>query len=297
MSGRGIGDLGPIGLWDLFRSGVTREDSGFETLEASLREDRLRARGLRKSAARFPELINGEEAEGLAAQLQLSGDGFACPHTLASSVYMRSLRGNIGGHLWRLVDRVGVDRVHSFTVIPKSWEFTAQQLADVDPRLLLRALLGAMYTRGAGQANGWVIAFIHGEWDPAGVFRLHVHGFASGGMVGVIDRLRELPNYETLRILSNGKLNPVYRRVRISWKPLKNLPSPITYRLQAYWPSRALFISDNGARVRARRKHRIAEPQHSQVLLWMDRWQIADLTLMVGLRVTKTGLVQTKPVK
>jgi len=51
-----------------------------------------------------------------------------------------------------------------------------------------------------------------------------------------------------------------------------------------------------GKRIRARRKQRIGEPHHSQALLWLNRWEIADLSLMVGLRVTKTGLRQTKQV-
>ena len=115
-------------------------------------------------------------------------------------------------------------------------------------------------------------------------------------MVEVIDRLRKLPNYKTQKYLKDGTLSPVYRRIKMTRKPLTNLPRPITYLLQSYWPQRALFISDDGARRRARRKRRIAEPQHSQVLLWLDKWNIRDLTLMVGLRVTKTGLQQTKPV-
>jgi hypothetical protein len=188
-------------------------------------------------------------------------------------------------------------RVCGFTIIPKSWEVTADKLPATNPKLLLKALLAALYRCGANNAKGWIFAGLHGEWDSIGkVYRLHVHGFADGELVGVIDRLRELPNYETRRYLDDGSLNPVYRRVRVSRKPLEHLPLPITYRLQSYWPAKALVISDDGKRVRARRKKRIVEPQHSQVLLWLDRWSISDLTLMVGLRVTRTGLIQTKPV-
>jgi hypothetical protein len=115
-------------------------------------------------------------------------------------------------------------------------------------------------------------------------------------MVGVIDRLRKLPNYKTQKHRMDGTLSPVYRRIKMTRRKLRNLPYPITYRLQSYWPAKALFISDDGARIRARRKRRISEPQHSHVLLWLDKWDISDLTMMIGLRVTKAGLQQTKTV-
>lgn len=188
-------------------------------------------------------------------------------------------------------------KVCSFTIIPRTWEFTPVQLWDANPVFLLRAFLVALYAQGAGKANGWIFAFIHGEWDPIGeVYRLHLHGFAYGDMVVVIDRLRKLPNYRTQKLLADGTLNPVYRRVRMSREWLSSIPFLTTYRLQSYWPERALFISDGGTRRRSSRKRRIQEPHHTEVLLWLDQWKISDLTLMVGLRVTKDGLIQTKPV-
>lgn len=187
--------------------------------------------------------------------------------------------------------------VHAFTIIPETWESWAEGLAVEDPRQLLNALRTALYAGGAAQANGWMIAFIHGEYDPIdGIFRIHVHGFACGEMAYVVDWLRKLPNYKTELYPEDGGVSPVYRRVRMTWKKLNNLPAPITYRLQSYWPAKANYISDDGSRTRAKRKRRIAEPHHSQVLLWQDKWKIEDLTLMIGLRVTKAGLKQTKPV-
>ena len=186
-------------------------------------------------------------------------------------------------------------KAQAVTIIPMTWEFTLAELFRVIPMFLLAALRASLYAQGAAKANGWLMVHIHGEWDPIGkVFRLHVHGYAYGEMVQVVDRLRTLPNYQTRRFLKDGSRSPVYRRVQVKRKPPKNRLRQITYRLQSYWPAKAIVISDNGARKRARRKRRIAEPQHSQVLLWLDQWDIADLTLMIGLRVTKDGLIQTK---
>ena len=186
-------------------------------------------------------------------------------------------------------------KAQAVTIIPMTWEFKPEELERVIPRLLLAALAASCYAKGAANATGWLMVHIHGEWDPIEqVFRLHVHGYAYGEMVGVVDKLRTLPNYQTQRFLKDGSPSPVYRRVQVKRKSPKNNLRQITYRMQSYWPSKAVIISDDGKRIRARRKQRVVEPYHSQVLLWLDKWDIADLTLMVGLRVTRAGLIQTK---
>jgi hypothetical protein len=188
-------------------------------------------------------------------------------------------------------------KVTKFAIIPVTWEFAADKLWTVNAILLMAAFRTALYKVGAAAATGWIFLYLHGEFDPvAKVYRLHVHGIAYGGMVQVVDRLRTLPNYRTARWLPDGSPSPVYRRVRMTRKPLNRLPRPLTYLVQSFWPARALWVSDDGRHRRARQKRRLPEPYHSQVLLWLDKWSIDDLTLMIGLRVTKTGLTQTKSV-
>jgi hypothetical protein len=183
----------------------------------------------------------------------------------------------------------------TFTIIPRGWDFTPEELASAIPRLLLAAFLTDLYRKGTASAGGWLYAFIHGEFDPvAGVFRLHVHGACSLEMVPVLDRLRKLPKYKSARKLPNGEWDPVFRRVWIRRKALFNLPHPITYLMQAFWPARPIYIDTEGKRRRVRAKQAIPDPYHSIALLWLDRWQLKDLTLLVGLRVTKAGLIRTQ---
>jgi hypothetical protein len=297
MSGRSIESLPTPPRGFRVDLGNNASISGFETLNDSQREDVLRAKWLANVVRRYPHDVSARSAEDLASRLDAASQGKEVPGTLASSSHMRAQRIKIAGHLWLLVTRSAKADVCSFTIIPRNWQFKAYELQAVDPRQLLNCLTVAIYGRGATAADGWIYAYLHGEWDPSSrVYRLHVHGFAYGPMIGVIDRLRNLPNYQTQRYLKDGSPSPVYRRVRMTRKRLTNLPFPITYSLQAYWPARALIILDDGARIRARLKQRLPEPQHSQVLLWLDRWRISDLTMMIGLRVTKAGLIQTKPV-
>jgi hypothetical protein len=184
----------------------------------------------------------------------------------------------------------------TFTLIPRGWTFTPEQLASVIPGLLLNAFLTDLYRKGAASARGWLFAFIHGEFDPvAGVFRLHIHGACSPEMVAVLDRLRTMPKYKSARQLPDGSWDPIYRRVWVRRKPLHSMPDPITYVMQSFWPSRPIYIDEDGKRRRVRQKRAIREPYHSMMLLWLDRWQVKDLTLMVGLRVTRGGLIETRP--
>lgn len=185
-------------------------------------------------------------------------------------------------------------RATTFTIIPRGWEFTPAQLASVLPSLLLAAFRTDLYRRGAARAGGWLFVFIHGEFDPvAGVFRLHIHGACSLEMVPVLDRLRTMRKYQSVRTLPDGGWDPVYRRVWVRRKPLTNMPDPITYLMQAFWPSRPIYIDDQGKRRRVREKRAIRDPYHAMMLLWLDSCELKDLTLLVGLRVTRAGLTPT----
>ncbi len=294
MSQRNISHLGKPARRFRIDIGKNARTSGFEKLNASRKEDLKRATLLRKAARSYPETIDREAALALAAKLEAAGNGGEVPESLACSTYMRGQRINISGAMLKFINESRAMKAQAVTIIPVTWEFAHRELGGVLPMLLLAALRASLYEKGAAQANGWLICFIHGEYDAiAKVFRLHVHGYAYGEMVQVVDRLRLLPNYKTQRYLRDGSLSPVYRRVQIRRKPSTSLPKQVTYRLQSYWPSRAIIIRDD-KRIRARQKQRIDEPYHSQMLLWLDQWKISDLTLMIGLRVTKDGLIQTK---
>ncbi|MXP29819.1 hypothetical protein GRI58_13475 [Porphyrobacter algicida] len=206
---------------------------------------------------------------------------------------MRRHRIRVVGSLCRLYEEADAQAT-TFTIIPRHWEFTPDELMGVDPKALLRRLRADLYRAGAAKTKGWMFVYIHGEYDPnAKVYRLHVHGLCSNEMVPVLDRLRKKPNYKSVRTLPDGSWSPVYRRVWVRRKPLYDLPYPLTYLMQSFWPSRPIFINEAGQRRRVRDKRAIPEPFHSQVLLWLDQFELQDLALLIGLRVTRNGLQQT----
>ncbi|MCW1383927.1 hypothetical protein OLX02_13975 [Novosphingobium sp. KCTC 2891] len=295
MSGRGISKLGLPPMQ--YRVDIHLSD--FETLKDAQEEDDFRSEDLDETTE---DIFDGDPPydEAMSSYLWGAAQGDEVRATLASATYMRELRINISGAIWRLIEESEGSKVAAFTIIPPAWEYSEDIIFDSDNirgEVLLKNLRFTLDSLGAAQAKGWIIAFIHGEHEPvSGVFRLHVHGFACGEMIDVVDRLRQTSTYKASRWKSDGALNPVYRRVHITRKPLTDLPRAVTYALQSYWPARALLISEDGKRIRARRKTRIKEPYHSYALAYLHLHRIEDLTLMMGLRVTKGGLTQTKPV-
>lgn len=260
----------------------------FETRTNARNEDFHRARSLTKVAARY-------SSSDLTATLDLArrlASGQSCDRrTLASSRYMRRFRLRLIGALWPLVadGPWTPGEVSSFTAIPRGWSFTPGTLETADPRKLLARLRSQLNRAGAKDADGFLIAHLHGEFEPQSrIYQLHVHGIAAGGMIAAIDRLRTTPSYT-----SDGL---VRGRMHISRKPLKDIPYPLGYPFKSYWPCRRIGrVGREGLIKRQRGHHRIPEPYHSQVLLWLDRWSVSDLTLLMNLRVGRDGFVASPP--
>lgn len=263
------------------RNGVCFEPIGTfcETEDELRRSSTLNAIGL----ARNLGLFGSRPARRLAKRLDYKGRGKKPPKSISSSAYMRRLRNRIFSQIWRLVTKYS-GRVTTFTAIKRGWEFTPKELAGVNLEKLLNGFLSDLNRRGAGQAEGWLIAFIHGEFEtPAHIYRLHVHGIAAGAMIDVVDRLRKGRKY---------KYRPgdsVRFRVRIDRKQLTHLPHPLTYCFKSYWPWKHVVIGTNGKR-RTRRHKRIPEPYHTQVLLFFDKHVPGDFVVLKHLSVSKGQL-------
>jgi hypothetical protein len=295
--------MGGLGLKDLalppdrFRVDKrTRNPDGvirFETVADSRREDARRERGLTRTIARgILDPAEVARARRLQEELERSAKTGELSQSLASHLFMRWLRLRIAGHLWKLM-RLRSQNT-TVTIIPRRWEFTPEQLEGVDPRKLMRAFRTDLYRAGIKELDGWLFAYLHGEFDPnAKLYRLHMHIACSKAVVPVLDRLRTMGSYKSTRLLPDGSPSPVFRRVWVRRKRLEKMPDPVTYVVQSFWPSRPIYIDENGNRSRLRQKGAIREPYHSQILLWLDRWTIQDLTLRVGLKVTRKGLIPT----
>lgn len=282
-----VSDLPPP---DYLRQNVNLNTSelGFEAKSASKAEDQLRSRLLRSTASRYQDLIDVDRAADLARRLESPG-WKAQGWSGASSRHMRRFRRRFISALWQLTRESpwSSESWSTFTAISRSWEFTPRNLHTVNPQLLLEGFRGQLRRAGCGLADGALIACIHGEFEPLRqVYQLHLHGLASGEMVEIIDRLRRLPSFKSGPVITSP--------IRISRQPLEAMPYPLGYVCKSYWPCRRIGpVGADNLIKRERNARRIPEPFHSQVLLWLDEWQIEDLTLLVNVRVGRNGFVLT----
>jgi hypothetical protein len=268
---------------------------GFETEEAARAEDRLRARRIRRvlnrpghtnwlnikdrlwlATQRLPRLcappMDAEAAERLARKLQDGvASGFPTP-SLASSMAMRTTRQSVIGALLQALDGYADADLRTFTIVNTKWALTPEQLDAIGAVTIRNQLRTHLIRVGVLSMPGPLVAFLHGEIEPAeGIYQLHWHGVATGDKAAALHRLKDITGYERTRTGA----------APVRCEQVNDRPHQFSYMLKSYWPSRAVRMVD-GERKRDRKGGRIPEPFHSQVLLWLDRQKLADMTLLNG---------------
>jgi hypothetical protein len=106
MSRRNIGDL-PLPPKGFRIDKDTRRQDGqikFEKPGFCRRQDKIRAKGLRRSIKESTDVIDVRHALKLAEQLERSAETGEYPESPASSLYMGNQRRRIVGALWQLVE-------------------------------------------------------------------------------------------------------------------------------------------------------------------------------------------------
>lgn len=249
--------------------------STFETEEFCQREDLLRARMLARVQS---DLIDPGRAAELVHALQYSQRDETCPKSLACSSYMRDIRDRVGGAFWELTRQ---HEITTFTLIPLGWCVSANDFGAFKLAKKMKAIRSILYRAGAKDADGFLVALIHGEFEPESeTYQMHLHGIVSGGMKDVLERLRP-------RLQGKG----IKRRLVIDKPPLNYLPYPLTYTIKAYWPKRRIGpVGDEGKIGRTRRGQRIAEPFHSQHLLWLAQHDLDKISLLMKISVIQGRL-------
>lgn len=260
----------------------------FETPEEAAAEDAKRARMLRKMA----KSRKGKRQKRLVELAHLLDPKVTAepPKSLASARYMRDLRIRITGEIWRLVAEDQTGKVVRFDVIKPKWAHDrkglrkerAQRLRAEFRADLLRAAENVI-PGGASNCDGFLFAVLHGEHESeSGLFQLHFHLVATGDWVAVVDELRDVKGYKATERVSR----PIRAR-----RKLKDHPHALSYLVKSYWPGKWWGEVGGQAGKRRRRQHwRIPEPHHSDVLLWLHRWKVGDLALLMKLQVRKLGM-------
>jgi hypothetical protein len=140
--------------------------------------------------------------------------------------------------------------------------------------------------------DGFLILFLDAEFDAESeVYSFHVHGLAAGALLEAVRKLKPRKHRRRGKRPSNKYRSDekVHKRVMVGKKPLDNLPDPLTYLCKPFWSKKWKGIVGSGAVKRENQKSRIPEPFHTQLLVWLDRYSISDISLMMRMRVTDKG--------
>lgn len=293
MSRRGLHDLGQMKAKKGFdpTKFKTRANGkkGFETIPAAIEEDWTRARILRANIKRLDNIVDRNRVKGLAKRLERT----TVPDTPASFRRFREFRIALVSHFWSIFESTHHQAQGTATILVKGWKVPSAELHRRNPRKMLESFRADLNRVGLQHASGFALFGLHGEYDPTSdCFDIHIHGIYAGEIGAVIDSLRTRPKYHSFQTMV-GQVEKLVRRILVREGPLINLPHPFSYVIQSWWPQRETILNQQSA-PRSPTRKRIPDRPFVEWLLWMDRWDITDLTLLIGLRVTKTGLTERK---
>ena len=290
MPGLGLGDLRrPIREFDPARI------PKFETFGFCANEDRLvRGPGLLRVAQDPPPFIDGRAARRLGRSLV----DVNRPDSLASSRKMRRIRRRVIGEIWRFHMGLGEAAGTTFHLVGENSTVSPEALMGTSALALRNAMRSCInrvmkFDRVAYPSA--LIAFLHGEFDLlSGTYSLHWHGYACGAHLTAIERLRGKSNKFAPGRDGDGR-DAIARPIMVERAELDNPARALSYALKSYWPAVPKIEAEDGGKPRRVPKiRRIPEPHHSLHLLWLDQWKIADISLMMGMRVTRKGLTLKK---
>lgn len=296
MSGLSFDDL----PWPEKKYRIDLLVEGFETWKQAQDEARSRAKILR-SDARNHGGDWGQDARALADKIdpELNPE---FSRSLADPRYMRDLRIRIIGALWKLYDSLGHVNVRRCDVIRTNWNLDLFDFIDEDAvrlknefRSTIVRTKARLKREGVETAGSFIFAALHGEFDPTGLmFQLHYHVIEDDEDATVIDSLRDRKGFVAPRRSDAAELGAadghVTTPVRVTRKPLTNLPSALGYLLKSYWLQYARVKRSGGSKKQNNNGQRIESPYLSTQLMWIDQFKIGDLILMMGLRITRDGL-------
>ncbi|MER8569067.1 hypothetical protein NKH85_24935 [Mesorhizobium sp. M0924] len=247
----------------------------FETRGQVRCEDGVRQAALLRACADPSALLSAKAAE-LARRLKPPKRAGTVVDSFASAKSFRVFRRIFAGHVLDLVAQVPKP-ISLYTIVTAEWRIKGCELLKMRPKLLLEQFRAQLNRRGLGKLSGWLVASVHGDFDPdTGTFQIHLHVIAVGDVRFAIEQLRASPRYKPGEIK-----RPILRRNASDLK--RRVPY---YVGQLFWPMR-VPLSGGGRSPR----RRLPPTQLVDWLLWMDKQSFGDLVWLHGCRIEGGKLV------
>lgn len=271
----------------------------FETVQAALADRARRAKLMRTSAASINE-------PSLRAHMMVLAHWLGTERVLpcgADPVHFREVRRRVTSNLWHFLETEDLlSNARMVTIIPRDAQYRLDELMDLTPKRLSRALRSILDRHGAKKADGCLILWLEADYDPrTGIIQFHWHGIVAGGMIKVVRRLKRTRKFASERAATQKACEPprlgarVVHPIKVS-KPLDRQPRPILYCLKRWWWAHPTAVDgDNGNNpYRVGKGTPLRGLPEAYSLVWHMRWRLADLTLMMGMYVGCGGFALSK---
>jgi hypothetical protein len=250
------------------------QPSAFESTKVARMWDQRRSKRL----VRSDDLDAHEFGEWL-AEATVAG---RLPMSLASFFYFFILRSRLPGALINfLATMAGGESVLPFTIVPPEWCVKQGHLNEKSAKQWVSKLRNLLVTQGVEAAEGFLFASLHGEFDGK-YYKIHFHGIAVGNKAKA---LRSLLDRDDMKE-ANGVHHPYEREKTIALDDYPNLVRWLTYCLKGWWPSRPLYLDENGKLRRPRYAQRLPKDCEEEFLRWMTSQNFGELVLLQGFRLT-----------
>lgn len=208
-------------------------------------------------------------------------------HNCASALDMRSSRERVAGWLKELVDREELDPVFA-TVIPHKARVPHGELHRFDARKFMQCFRTDLNRAGASSATGGLVAGLDIDSDPrTEQYTPHVHAIVWGGHVDAINNLRKTENYRfdpDALARNSGAIHPIML-IEVRDRAIEAM----TYIMKTFSSERPTYVDSEGETKRWSGRRRLREPQHTEMMLWLNKQRLSDIYLMMGVRVTRKG--------
>ncbi|MFI0847752.1 hypothetical protein [Mesorhizobium sp. IMUNJ 23232] len=148
---------------------------------------------------------------------------------------------------------------------------------NFEPKKLIERLRSQLNRQGLPNLSGWLIAQVHGDYNPVGDhYQIHLHVLSVGNVGIAIEGLRGIAPYRPGEVK-----RPILRRAAT------NLMSRVPYYVaQPFWPMR---ISLPGGKRTSRR--RLPPDRLADWLMWIDEQRFSDLIWLHGCSIQAGKLV------
>lgn len=214
----------------------------------------------------------------------LFDDGTEFHPTLASSCYLTDVAHRVG---LAADTMIGQNKAEYSIVLMSSasWRFSPEQLSDLSLVELVDEVYDTFEFLRIDKDCGNLLAFVHVYFDPLNrEFALSFRGLADQPMASAIEHLRHFPRFNSR--LEAGSQITIY--------PLAEHALPLSALVQTDWPVRVRYVEEGKPRF-VEFSGGIAHPYLAPSLVWRDRWDLDQATLMIGFHVTDDRLIPQVP--